>query len=574
MSIYLAFVPDRAEPFEGADREESRRLPATSGPDGDPDEPLRQAYAARVERYLKELEEATQRSVRYRMDRAQSSFPEARLRLDGEEVTLVVDERLYTSLFDLYVFYGWDGIRAAEDALVAQFRDDLPARAALWFFYFTRNLLAILIQNALVTIEARASESLVRRVGDVARMVADGYVGRLKVKRTPERIQRVGNSDVWVKVPASYRIGNRPLADALYTAMHDAVGKRVAYEKLVERLAGLKEDIAKADQDAINESGPGWRSPDSKESAAERGRRLRTDQEQVNDDLELAVRKLGQAKEQLGSKEPLSLLVFPGLPERFGAEDMENALGSALWIIYEQTDALAKALRPGTTRISNDMSRLKGPPTREAIEQLYGPNFRLEHGLVSAAFFGLSEDPGYLAMLSTDTLHGLVASERIRKDSFDYVVYYHWVTAVERYQEEAAGRELFVGKLAKVAAALSLLSLVLPILTGATLLVGLALLCHSVHSMTVHLGQLDRALLERLVAQQHAPIEGLARAGELMVLREEFKAQMTTQMVIELATLGLSQWKLFRPVIHARSYYLDVQALTENGDTQAQSTQG
>jgi hypothetical protein len=529
---------------------------------------LQAAYAERLEEYKVLLKAALGGNARHGFGAPESGFPEVTIKLDGKDLTLAIDDDLYTSLFDLYVFYGSKGLVAAEEAvrLGGSKKRDLVWPSASAFFRFTRNALALVIRETLIGIEASAAASVFDRLSQVKRRIADALATELRFDVVPASTVWIEiHSDQPVETPAMYQLRDRSLAKALYTTMRAAVNAREDYNGLIEKRRKLEEELRQADVAVANESSPGQRSPSSGgDGASIRRRKAELKAQVIEAGLPGAMTTLHAAQRQVSVNVPFALLVLPGLPAECSSEIIEDALGTALVALGKGVERILAATAPGRSLVQADLSGLRDGKSAvrqriepREVEALYGPSLRVEHDLISIAAFHVSENPRYIALLHAETWRELIHNGVIGRDSFEYVVAYHWLAAIDEQAAEAAQRKAALARSLMIASSgLSLLALALPPLTPLSLAADLAMLAFTVHGAAHHLGALDDKLQIDLPALASPGYEALAAAGELAAQSSAFRDNLTLEILQQLAPLPLRQIRLVGEFLKLH-FYLD-----------------
>lgn len=542
---------------------------SVEGPVTDLARALQNAYVQRAALYDKQLTARTADNARYGFGPRESGDLKVSIKLDGVATELVIDTTLYTSLFDLYVFYGWQGVLAAEDAvhLAGQQDRDLRWSAARTFFAFTRNALALIIRETLVQIEALAAASIVARLGSVSRRIAGAMAVDLRFDVTAAHMEAVAYAGPPVSVPASYKLHDRARSDRLFGAMRPAVVARETCSRLIDEQQRRLRDVARADVDVANESSPGWTSPSSAgKSAAIRRQQLGKDAAAAGEQIEKALIRLQEAQHQVYRESPFALLVLPGLPAAFGPKDMDNALGTALFALAANVDAVAAALPPGTSNIKSDLRGLAGttasgvsPPI---IEELYLPGMRLERELISIAMNAVASNPSYIALLAARTWEQLIEDAVIAPGSFARVVAHHWIVALEAYADQAAATRRSVGSaLAIASSGLSLLAVVAPPVAPLALAADLAMLAFAAHSAIRELEAVEPQIQVVLPALATGGYDVLAAAGALAVRRAELREALTFQLLSLIVMQHLSQIRLAKDLLRSHAYVNDAMTL-------------
>jgi hypothetical protein len=197
-----------------------------------------------------------------------------------------------------------------------------------------------------------------------------------------------------------------------------------------------------------------------------------------------------------------------------------------------------------------------------------------EARMAELAVRGLSDgEPGWFPLASENTLHELVASNEIEKDSLTYVVYAHYVQTLgasldqRLYDEQAAKR--FWTNFSRFAAAASIASLftpqtalAAPALRAAAGLADVVLLVQGVWSITSELQRLER-LEHQALSEASSAYEALGRLGELVAIRQELLESLPREALLLLVTtlVGMTNFALTRRALVAYGLYRDLDTL-------------
>lgn len=526
---------------------------------------------------------------------APSQFPRVDVIFDGVEEEVVFDFGLYERLLELYVFEGWAGILQVESELdkhlppaeVDPPSGGMQGKATLWlqvgdFFHFTRNLLVLLIRETLVQIERKAANVIETNLSLSAQQIAKAWNDFV------EDDTIYGNSAPRPEgnYKNFYRLKDehRSLSDALCIALSQAVQQKFAYEDTLKRVARVR--------DAITITR--WRlegrqrfQPDKKRRLKEELRRLELSEVELQ---QLATRSeefLKSMLEVIHVNYPLGLLVLDGLERDFkkeDKEDMEHKLGMAIGELNRKLDEIRQGVDPGLSRTNVEIrTPVCGEYVPWEVLQAWKPPREclargIERFIVNRALDRLAVDSGWFSLAHEATWHGLVESGAISKDSFEYVVYVHYVFAlmdeIEIRRESEQSSKEFWKAFGKFAAALSLLSLVTPgtavfapVLRGASGAADLILLGYMVHSVVDNLARLDQLLATELVQPDAFALEDLSRVGELIHIRREALEHIPAQIALELTVVSASKiFPLVKKLVLLRGYYFDLETLLDDGE--------
>jgi hypothetical protein len=558
MSIYIA-----AHPTTDDVTSDTEEVPAG----GALRDRLRLAFVQRVEHYHRELAGALGVSS-YDEGTSYTSYPEVGVNFEGEEESLLLDPQLLTRLFDIYAFYGWNGIRQVEEVVRAEAfppYSDPPSggtKVSVWpaawtFFVFCRNTLALLIREELVELEHLSARHLVTQLSEVAAAVATVWRAQLKITRTVHKKGRnLGHGNAAVVDAAAYRFGDRDLAAALHKALIAAVEQRVAYEHAVQLLGTRTGCDPRGNVPMTAEPTPA----ELLEARAQ------------------ASRFLGGMTEILHLNCPFGLVVLNGLQPTSTQAEMEELLGEALWQLYSRLDELGSAVDPGADHVSALLPTVsrEGRVSWVEIQRLPVDRRGPEDLVLQSAMERVAGAPEYFPLVHEASLRNLVASGAIERDSLAYVVCEQYCAALADQAEAQRAAEEGVRSVWKAvatfAAAASLAVLVTPgagvapVLRGVALVADAALLYHTVTSAVQQLRLLDELLDEQLMAPDALALAGLARVGELRAYRHEMTDSLPEQVLVELVLLAAGQnWPALKKLLLVRGYLNDLETLMADG---------
>jgi hypothetical protein len=589
MSVIIEAAPDRGEEFGDSPKAVSTPETVLAGI-------LESAYRQRFALYARELAQARNLRDALVPNLAPSDFPRVFVVFDGEEEEVVFDFSLYERLLEIYIFEGWFGIVRIEEALdkrLSQTDEDRPSAGTpvnartLWlpvktFFRCTRNLLALLIRETLVQIERKAARAIAATLSVSAKQVAKAWETDFQIE-VSYKDEYVPFSEGRFHKRKVYRLKDRTPSNTLFAALSEAVRQKVACEQMLQRTARFRQDIntIRGYLQRTKKRAQPREKPRLEEGLAQLSRR----EEEAQRLTEQSIERLKSILAVIHLNCPLGLIVLDGLRVGFLREEMEQKLGEALWELYQKIDEIAQSVDPGVSRIAAAIPPVDAGEPVAAVQRWKPPPRCLARGieayLVDAAVGRLAGDPGWFPLAHEATWHRLVESGTVAKDSFEYVVYFHYVSALIERNEAIREAELTFGNFWKafgrIAAALSLASLATPATTGfAPLLRGvsavadLAVMISSIYSVIDNLARLDEALAEALVDPDAFALEHVARLGELAQMRREAREAVDTipaQAVVELALMAAgARWAPLKKLVLARGYYSDLETLLDNGE--------
>lgn len=593
MSIHIQIIPDRPGLFEESSV-------SVSTPESELAQSLQSAYQERFLFYERQLAEAMNLLGLLSPMLPPSHYPKISVLIDGEEEEIVFDFGLYETLLEIYIFEGWEGILLVEEALDKRLPladVDTPSGgtpvndATIWFpvqafFRFTRNLLALLIRETLVQIEQKAANAIVTTLSvsnwEVTKAWYHDFQFELdnvysNVKATPSDHDNLRGG--YVGSQKFYRFGKqaRGQSDALFATLSKAVRQKFAYEETLQQVARVR-DIIRNTRRKI-QSPQRRTQPYRKQRLEEQLAHLELRQEELQQVTKQSEEFLKTILSVIHINCPLGLIVLDGLKVGFRQEDMEHKLGMALAEIMMNIDEIGRGVDPGLSRVA---AIIPAPIDRKqiswvAVQRWKPPRNGIELCAANAAVGQLASDPGWFPLAHEATWHRLVESGAVVKDSFEYVVYFHYTSAlidlVESKREIEEAFEKFWRSFSRVAAALSLATLATPatakfapVLRGASAIADLVVMAYTIYSVTGNLIRFDQLLAEELVHPDAFALEHLARIGELAQIRREALEKIPEQIVRELAlTITGARWALVKNLTLARGYYSDLEALLDDG---------
>jgi hypothetical protein len=544
---------------------------------------LQSAYEYRFSFYEKQINDAYNLLSHHPSEFAHSRYPSLAVVFDEEEDEVVFDSSLYEVLLETYIFEGWDGILRVEAKLeerLSAAEEDAPSagvygdKRSLWgpvknFFRFTRNLVAILIHDALIRIERKASVLIFNGLSHSEIQVAIAWEDKFRIA-LQETVTYYGKGSVTKR---AYKFNNTELSDALYKGLSNVVKQKYELDRSLKRLYEIQ---WKVEQVAEQRYRSNYKPTPYVETEEDLDRQKTVVQE--------AEALLKEMRKMLYDINSLGLLLIDGLPVDFTREKMEQTLAAALYEIRERIGDIRRSIDPDSSLVAAAWRavNIEGDnvaSNANAIEAWKAPDIGLERFISETALKNLTSNQNWFSLAHEDTWHRLVETRQIAKDSFEYVVYTHYVSVLIdsvqniRAKEEVA--EKFLKGFGIVAAALSLGSLATPVTAGAYPLLrsasqvaDLALLVHSIHSVSSNLARLNDLLSEELVNPDAFGFEHLARIGELAQLRRDAIEQIPQQILIELGVTAIgAKWAAVKKLTLLHGYIFDLETLldeTEN----------
>jgi hypothetical protein len=545
---------------------------------------LQRAYIERVQQYKRDFDLAERQNSIRDTGPLESGFPAVELVLDGVKGVLRIDETLYTSLFELYAFYGWEGVLKAQVALARLCIERMPdaSNNVSWpFFLYTRNLLVVLIRETLIELEGRAAQTVFDKLGPVQRKLSAALLNELAFAYKPgESIPASPPMEMPQDLPDRYVMKNAAFASALFERVTKAVEARQKYNELVGRQSKLREQQQAAGDTAVKESGPRGGQSGSASDDSPLERRKRTDAEllRIAAEVETALGAVQKAQDAVFAKSPFALVAVPGLARGFSQEAMEDVLGRMLIGVARRVDEIASVTRPGDSRVARHLDGLpsdwQGDTTgskklsRGTLEHLYPMSLNLEFELADSAAGDANSDAAISWLLDSRSWRLVMAGGTVEPGSFEHIVLFNWVRALGTYEAESARSRFGFSKgLATASAALSLIAIVLPPVGVLGAVAAVALMADAAHSAARRLADVDRAIAAQLPALNEPGEVALAELGGLLAMRTRVVGDIATETLVLLATLGAaSQIRAVAIALQLQGYLLDVSTLLHAAD--------
>jgi hypothetical protein len=545
-------------------------------------ERLQRAYVERVQQYKREFELAERENSSQRWGPVESGFPSVELTLDGVKSALPIDETLYASLFELYAFYGWQGVRQAQNALEDlywQRKVDAAIEVAWKFFAYTRNVLVVLIRETLIELEERAARIVFDKLGQVNRKLSAALLNELAFDYKPgETIPASPPLEMPQTLPGTYVMKKAGTATALYELLTKAVDRRQHYNELTARQSKLLEQQKEAEAASVQESAPGWRSPSSgADSAAERRKRVDAELHRIAPQIEAALTEVQQAQNAVFAKSPFALIAVPGLARGFSKETMEDVLGRMLIELARRVDEIASATRPGESRVARHLDGLPSGWQNDltgsrrldpnAVERLYR-GLNLEFDLAESAAGDANSDPVVSWLLEPRSWQLVMTDGSVEPGSFEHIVLFNWARALGAFERDSATARFGLSrKLGTASAALSLIAFVVPPLAGLAVVAAVALMADAAHSAARRLADVDRTIAAELPALDQPGQVALAELGGLLAMRPQVVNEIATEVLVLLATMGAAhRIRAVAIALQLQGYLLDVSTLLQAAD--------
>ena len=288
-----------------------------------------------------------------------------------------------------------------------------------------------------------------------------------------------------------------------------------------------------------------------------------------------------ESKMQVLGNEPILGLVFPALEPAF-----DQANGAWEGMLHDEIGRIKNTLNELHEHVRQDVPfavkqwptvKIEEPPTLAALAALDSPSHGFEAELADRAVVGLSNgQTAWFPLASANTWHELVAREEIEADSLGYVVYVHYVQALEERldkeeREREASRQFWL-TFSRLLAAMSLVTLVTPasrLLNALSVMGGLVAQAQSFWSIASDI-QRVRTLYGLAAAEAGSTLEALGRLGELLAVRNDLVEGLGEEVVLGLLMhlVGQSNIRLVQRSLLAYGLHQDLETLLVSDDTQ------
>lgn len=573
MTIVLTVRP---APHQGAATpQDSPRLPYA--------DKIVAAYQLAFARYEAKLRGERERLDGLGLGAALTGYPEVEAILYQDEgpQSVAFDFDLFALLVESYVLDGWSGIerlqevarKLASDEAIQQFDHAISGGKPddLWrvwviarqFFEVTRNLVGMLVHEALVAIELKAAKVIETRL--------DASIGAIEKARKGSLSQ-----SEFSKRHGYFALGDRELARQLFKNMTKLVFELTR----VKRYAGARDAARKYAQPertgAAEDRGQGGAEGGTgRIDATKYAERLREEEAS----LAHAEAAFAAASKVVHAASPLALLALARIEEGFTAAQMEQAIDAGLTERAERCNELKAAVASGESRVAATWPRpplydAPGAEQLEAIAQWTIPpgghvaaaasTVLGKIGMLTKAGLG---DLGWLPLAREDILHELVDGEALDPETFEYPVYFHyasaWIAALQADIEmEQKVNEALTG-LWQVVAFASIVATKSPSAIESTP-VRLLLLGVMSHTFFKGLATLNDAIQAELIGSDHLSAEKLALSAKLEAEQDEFVKDFARRVALDLVLgMGAKHFLTIRLAVLTRNYYSDAQTLLD-----------
>lgn len=478
-------------------------------------------------------------------------IPTHTVKFEEDELDLVFDLGLLEQLFDVYVTEGWAGIKVVEQSLLGSARTDGAAlkqfmkgqamvlnnwNYSVLFFYFTKNMLAMIIRDALVSMEKTASGFIYHRImytyGELASIWKKYDIQPYEKQTKTDSLTR-GN-DLIIQ-ETRYKIGDEALRNDLAALMKTTLKASGEFLRQLNELMDVEQKIINLESTGR----PNYSPSSTYEKDLQRRASLQTVKVQSE-------KLLGQLRQVMQKNHPVGMLLLPLLKEDCTVDELENTLGATLDTLRKEIELLSKQLNAQTNYTAQWMPR---DQTKNIIKDVL--SFKVSAKGPEAALLDMAmerfSDPGTIALLNEDVLIQLLNEEIISYGSMEYIVTYQYYmllgARLEAKIKEEKEKDQFWTKIGMGSAGLSLASLLAGVALAPVLaeIAGLALIYHAVDSVGQALKQRETHLRDALLRNDGHSFQGMSRLGELVKIKKDVLDGLEGQLLIEFITMVATQ---------------------------------
>ncbi len=511
-------------------------------------------------------------------------YPHFKVSIDEQEYDVIFDFEFYGSLCDIYILEGWSGVLAIQEKIKGitkqnpqqlsggvpdiRWEGAQPEHMNTWilveaFFSFTQKMLALLIRETLINIERRVAEQMILYLS-LANIEIQKAYGRYGIKPKEKRSDSLtkghgGNVEI------TYSIDEESSKE-LYALLKPAVDEKNKYHKTLSELNIINTKIINAE--SISNFSP---YPNSTyEPDIEKKKTLSKLKEESENYLK-------QLKSLITNKHPLALLILESMNEKTTQTEMENLFGTTVNAFREDFEKFGKEIDPMGSQTNALLPFNQTGKTDIDIQSFNVPPKGIEKFVMEEAVENV-KNPQFLPLLSEETLIRIIDKEIIPTDSFEYVVSHHYLMALiqklgEIEKKEKRSEENWKN-LAKTSAGLSLASLMTPqsaplapVFRVGQVVADLALLAHTINSVTAYLRKYDENVRKILISQDGFTPEVIIELGEILSLRKEFYENLTEDVMLELLKMFGQNIPVLKTNLQTYNYLLDIDTLFAIGIT-------
>ncbi len=517
-------------------------------------------------------------------------YPVLKVLIDADEYEVVFDFELLVSLLVIYVNTGWSGLWKVEQTLSAKCSEAAKQRlspgsggvyvedAAQWvpvqsYFLYVRNLLAILIRNALASIEKKASDVLVLRLNYARNEAANiwkefGFAREIIEADDADDQGRVSKSTY-----EKYSADKKKL-ESLYLDVHDIYLQSVQLEKVTDRLNLVNAEISTTKYH-IRGSRTRFQ-PTRLKKYKDRLKDLQLKQSELAKLIAGLKEFLNASTESAIKDNPASLLVLGSINNIYNLNALEQVLGKVLWQFISDVESdAAKSSKSVNCNFKPVEGDLKDPKMVQGYASVINSD-GIEGYVIDAAIDMLDGNLLLYGLLCEDILDSLIEQESINKESLEYIVCIKYQSILPIKLDAAEeSKDKFLKAISTISAALSVATLLIPetapvsgLLRGVSLGVNAFVLAHHYQNIAKRYAMLSQRVSELLVKDSAVGPDVLARIGELAIMRKDIMKELTMEALLPIVMTSAERFRSIKTLLRDYALVMDVLTLTDVVATQ------
>lgn len=542
----------------------------------------------KFERYEAELKIALQLTDTDSSISPFTRYPALNVLIDTDEYEVVFDFELLASLLAIYVNIGWAGLWKLEQLLNAKCSAAAKQRlmpssggiyvedAAQWipvqsYFLYVRNILAILIRNALVSIEKKASDLLVLRLNYARNEAASiwkeyGFAREIIDADCADEQGRVSSS-TYEKYGA-----DKVKLESLYLDIHDIYLQSVQLEKVTDKLDLVHAKISTAKH---NINGSRFQ-PARLKKYNDRLKELQLKKTELATLVAGLKEFLNASTESAVRNNPACLLVLGSINNIYNLNSLEQVLGKVLWqFINDVENDAAKSSKTINCIFKPIEGELNNPKQVQGYASIINSG-GIEGCVVDAAIDMLDGNLLLYGLLCEDILDSLIGQESINKESLEYIVCIKYLSILPAKLNAAEeNKDKFLKAISTISAALSVATLLIPetapvsgLLRGVSLGVNALVLAHHYQNIAKRYAMMSQRASELLVKDGAVGPDVLARMGELAIMRKEILKELTMEALLPIVMTSAERFRSIKTLLRDYALVMDVLTLTDAVSTQ------
>lgn len=528
-----------------------------------------------------------------------SSFPSMQLYIEGEENEIIFNDELYDQLCETYLLYGWNGIVEIENALEERFSKrqekeldfstsggipetgNLPWLPAKKLFAHTKKIIGIMIRQALINIEKKSAEFIFTKLNQTSIELVTAMIKKYKFDPTVDKrgADSAGGSNTPLML---YRMLDKDLARELYTSLSKFITYRdqlnstlMEIEQVRRRMSSNRNKIIQ-----IESHGDYHGQLDSTREDVHKDEKTANQLETLEILIQRCITSVGEI---IGKEHPLALLIAPALKNGFQQSEMENIFGHALVELLTIIENIAPGIDATRSNVEKLFPLLESESLDKNVSEFSMPTegdakveLSIEAFTIKNAMASLEKDNSFFPLLSKNVFDRLVNEDIIKKDSFEYVVCYHFVTELIKQEsliEEESEKESKIWKrISETAAALSLIawlsivgSAVASVLTGIAAIAGYMTLAQHINSQIKQIAEVDKLIKMKVVDSADVSTSLFSDIGELISIRSEYAEELANivAVVTSVAVGSKIKLRLLQSALRLWGYESDIETLLE-----------